>query len=163
LLAAAPIVAGAAVFAALPATRDRFDDSRVASAPRPIFEVMVRIPIGTALCEELLFRSALLTCFERRHREPVAVAMTAALFGLWHVLPTIDGIEAAPEPVRGAVRAAAIARTVAATTAAGVAFGYARRRSGSVLTPVIVHTAINAAGFIAVRSRRRRAAVPARI
>jgi membrane protease YdiL (CAAX protease family) len=155
LLAAAPVVAGAGVVAALPGTRHHFDHPRVAAAPRPIFEVMVRIPIGTALCEELLFRSALLTFFARAHREPTATAAASALFGLWHVLPTIDGLDAAPVPARGRARAGAVARAVAVTTIAGVAFTWARRRSGSVLAPVIVHAAINTAGFIAVRSRRQ--------
>jgi CAAX protease family protein len=153
LLAAAPIVAGAAVFATLPATRAHFEDSRVANAPRPMFELMVRIPVGTALCEEMIFRSALLAFFGRRHSDRAALAATSALFGLWHVLPTLDGIAADDEPVRGTTRVAAVARAVVATTVAGAAFAWARRRSGSVLTPVIVHTAINTAGFIAVRSR----------
>jgi membrane protease YdiL (CAAX protease family) len=79
--------------------------------------------------------------------------VTSALFGLWHVLPTLDGLAAEDEPVPGRARAVAVARAVLATTVAGAAFAWARRRSGSVLTPVIVHTAINTAGFIAVRSR----------
>jgi membrane protease YdiL (CAAX protease family) len=152
---AAPIVGGAACFATLPQTRGRFEHPRVASAPRPLYEVMLRIPVGTALCEELIFRSALLACFERQHGATAAIAATSAIFGLWHVLPTLDGLDHEREPVDNGARAAAVAKSVLATTVAGLAFAWTRRRSDSVLSAVIVHTAINAAGFIAVRVRQR--------
>jgi membrane protease YdiL (CAAX protease family) len=152
---AAPIVAGAAGFATLPQTRGQFEHPRVATAPRPLYEVMLRIPVGTALCEELIFRSALLASFERQHRAAVAIGATSAVFGLWHVLPTLDGLDHEPAPVDNSARAAAVAKSVLATTFAGLAFAWTRRRTGSVLSAVIVHTAINTAGFIAVRMRRR--------
>jgi CAAX protease family protein len=152
---AAPIVAGAAGFATLPQTREQFQHPRVATAPRPLYELMLRIPVGTALCEELIFRSALLAWFERRHRAPAAIAATSAVFGLWHVLPTLDGLDHEREPLDNQARAAAVAKSVLATTVVGLAFAWTRRRTGSVLSAVIVHTAINAAGFIAVRMRQR--------
>jgi membrane protease YdiL (CAAX protease family) len=152
---AAPIVGGAACFATLPQTRGQFEHARVAAAPRPLYELMLRIPVGTALCEELIFRSALLACFEREHTATAAVAATSAVFGLWHVLPTLDALDHEREPVDNRARAAAVAKSVLATTVAGLAFAWTRRRTGSVGSAVIVHTAINAAGFIAVRMRQR--------
>ena len=77
------------------------------------------------------------------------------MFGVWHVLPTLESLAANP-PDDGDHSAAhkigVVAGTVAATTAAGVGFSLLRLRSRSVLAPVIVHAAINSSAFIAARS-----------
>jgi uncharacterized protein len=154
---AAPIVAGIGVAARTPMTRPYFDDARVlrASRRRAAYETAIRIPIGTALGEELLFRGALLGLLERRYSTARAVALSSLLFGLWHVLPAMhsaaenrqDDDDGGPMRTIGLV-----AGTVAATTAAGVGFALLRLRSGSLLTPVIVHAAVNSSAFMAARS-----------
>ena len=157
---AAPIIAGTAVLATLPATARHFDDPRVRDAPHPVFETVLRIPVGTALCEELIFRSALLALFDRRQSPLVASAASAAVFGLWHVFPALDALAAdadagtrASTPAR---TAGFVAGTVAATTAAGLAFALLRRMSGSVVAPVVAHSALNVSAFMAVRLNDRR-------
>jgi hypothetical protein len=156
----APIVAGIGIASRLHATSGYFDDARVRGAtPRKAaYEAAVRIPIATALGEELIFRGALLGLFGRKHSTVAAVAASSLLFGVWHVLPTLDGL--AMNPPDGGDHSAShklgvIAGTVAATTAAGVGFSLLRLRSGSVLAPVIVHAAINSSAFIAARRRPR--------
>ena len=56
-----PLAAVAAFVGYLPLTRQFFADLRVSDAPptKALYELGVRIPIATALCEELMFRSAL--------------------------------------------------------------------------------------------------------
>jgi membrane protease YdiL (CAAX protease family) len=162
LMIAAPIVAGIGLAARTPVTAPYFDDARVlgTSRRRAVYETAIRIPVGTALGEELMFRGALLGLFGRRYSTASAVGISSLLFGLWHVLPTLhsvsdnppEGAEASPHTL------GVVAGTVAATAVAGVAFATLRLRSRSVLTPVIVHAAINSAAFIAARQAPRRLA-----
>ena len=155
----APIVAGIGVAARAPATGPYFRDERVlpASRRRAAYETAIRIPVGTALGEELLFRGALLGLFRRRYSTAGAVAISSLLFGLWHVLPALQSVaENTPEGTAdGSLRTTAlVAGTIAATTAAGVGLAMLRLRSGSILAPVIVHAAINSSAFIAARITR---------
>ena len=161
---AAPIVAGIGLAARAPDTASYFDDARVlrTSRRRAVYETAIRIPIGTALGEELLFRGALLGAVRPPSTRPRAQSrISSLLFGLWHVLPTLHSV--ADNPPEGHrrrrhARSASSPATLPRPTAAGVAFATLRLRSRSVLTPVIVHAAINSAAFIAARQRPRRLA-----
>ena len=163
LIAGAAIAGGVALAVALPATRGHFTDRRVSEVgdARAAYELFVRIPIGTALAEELLFRGALTALFAQRHSWRTAVAASAAVFGLWHVLPTIESIDSHPVGARigesRSQRATAVAGVVASTALAGVAFSLLQRRARSVLAPVIAHAALNgstyAAGRLLARAR----------
>ena len=146
---AGPTAAAIAIAAAAPATRRFFRDARVLGVERPAYEIGLRIPIGTALSEELIFRGALLGLFRMNHSTPVAIAMSSALFGIWHVLPTLESPQT--EAALGAVLTA-----VAVTAAAGCALGWMRVRTGSIAAPVLVHAAVNVSAFAAVRFIGRR-------
>ncbi len=151
------IVAGVGVAAALPRTRAYFADTRVTEAGhgRAFYELALRIPVGTALAEELLFRSGLTALFAQRRPWPVAVATSSVLFGLWHVLPTVQSLDtnlAVGHATAGRARTAgAVAGVVATTAAAGVGFSLLGRRARSVLAPVLVHAALNGATYAAGR------------
>lgn len=112
--------------------------------------VLVRIPFGTALPEELLFRSVVLGVFLAAMPRGRAIRWSALLFGLWHVLPTagqarlVDGV--GPDVLDTAL---VVVAAVAATTAAGVAFAWLRVRAGSVLAPVAAHASINTSALLA--------------
>jgi membrane protease YdiL (CAAX protease family) len=148
---AAVIVTGVALVALVPTTRSYFEDERFldVSAGRVIYEIAFRIPLVTALTEELLFRSVLLavllvTCSRWR-----AVAMSSLLFGLWHVftaLGDLDENEATADFVGWEVIVGVVG-VVAATAAAGVVFAWLRLRSGSVVAPWLVHAVLNASTF----------------
>jgi CAAX protease family protein len=156
---AAPIVAGIGTASRVPVAAPYFDDARVRDfrRGRAAYEAVIRIPIATALGEELIFRGALLGLFGRKRSTTVAVAASSLLFGIWHVLPTLESL-AANSPENGDHSAAhklgVVAGTVAATAAAGVGFALLRLRSGSVLAPAIVHAAINSSAFVAARQNR---------
>jgi membrane protease YdiL (CAAX protease family) len=156
---AVPIVAATAALAAAPQTRRHFEDTRVLEAPNPWYELALRIPVGTALCEEVLFRSALLAGFERHSSRRAAIVISSALFGLWHVLPTLEARRANAD--QATMNAEADPRllvlgTIGATGIAGFAFATLRRRTGSVVAAVIAHSAVNVSGFIAARMNQRR-------
>jgi CAAX protease family protein len=146
-----------AVAAVLPASRRLFDDPRVRDVGRgeAAYHLTVRIPLATALAEEVLFRGALLALFRRRRSEATAVLWSSLLFGAWHVLPTIDDYEGNPvsdviaDRSRG--RRLAVLATVLSTAGAGAVFARLRLRSGSVLAPVLAHAAINVSAYLAAR------------
>jgi membrane protease YdiL (CAAX protease family) len=89
-LVAATIVLGVL----LPPARQFFEDERVAglSGGGLAYQSLVRIPLGTALFEELAFRGVLLALLLRVSSTVPAVISSSALFGLWHVLPTISAL-----------------------------------------------------------------------
>jgi membrane protease YdiL (CAAX protease family) len=146
-----PIAGAIALAAARPSTQPMFADFRVRqmSPGRARYEAAVRIPLGTALGEELIFRGALFGLLRRRHSTLTAVAVSSLLFGLWHVLPAIDGLH--PDADRSR-RATHVTGTVAATTAAGVGFCVLRLWSGSIVAPTIVHAMVNTTAFVAARA-----------
>jgi membrane protease YdiL (CAAX protease family) len=135
-------VVGVVAAERLSATSHLFDDAR-ADPDRLAWEVLVRIPLGTVALEEALFRHAL----PRVIGEPAA----AILFGLWHVLPTLDTLDINGVADTGTRRTALIAG-VAATTAAALPLSWLRRRGG-LLAPMATHWAVNATAY-AVASRR---------
>jgi len=158
-----PLVAVVAAGAALPATRRWFHDERATAegTGQALYHTLVRIPFGTAAAEEVLFRGALLGMLLQRHSRVRASAVSSALFGLWHVLPTLDTLALNPagsavggDPVRigGAVLA-----SVVVTAAAGLGFSWLRFRGDSVLAPVVAHAALNSSAFVAARLAARSA------
>ena len=154
------LVSAALVGAALvvPKTRRFFADERVLkpSSAAAAYEVGVRIPFATALPEEIVFRGVLLGVLSRSHSAATSIAWTSTLFGLWHLLPTLDMMRTNPAgdllPNGRAGHAVALGGATLATGAAGVVFAWMRNRSGSVLAPFMAHTTINAAAYVGGRT-----------
>jgi membrane protease YdiL (CAAX protease family) len=154
-LVGAPIAAALIIGAFLRPVRSFFHDERIAGsgAEEAAYHLFARIPIATALCEELIFRVAVPAVFAQRRSRVEAEIASAALFGLWHILPTIDRLHTNPatrsmhrhSPAR---QAGIVAGTVAATTVGGYALSRLRDASGSAVAPIIVHAAINGGGFL---------------
>jgi membrane protease YdiL (CAAX protease family) len=125
LAAAAVAIGGVALGASLPATRPLFQDRRVTAVGRreAVYHLAVRIPLATALAEELAFRDALLGLVRRRRSPAPAVAWTSLLFGASHVLPTLKDYGGNPasglvaDPRQG--RRIAVLATMLSTAGAG--------------------------------------------
>ena len=152
-----PIAAAVALGLAIPWTRDFFRDATIvnASTAEAVYTLLLRIPFGTAMAEELIFRGALLGLYLQRHRAWVAVAMSSAVFGAWHVLPTLNSLDTNPgaSATAGSVvlQAGAVAFVVLATGVAGGFFSWLRLRSGSILAPWLTHTGFNSIGYLGSR------------
>jgi uncharacterized protein len=155
-IAAATAACGVAALALPRPTRPMFHDERISAQPpeRAVYELLARIPVATALSEELLFRGAMLGLLARRHGERDAIARTSAWFGLWHVLPTLAAtrtarlgrqLRAQAGPLPAVLGAAVV------TAVAGSGFAALRLRSRSLLAPVLAHAALNAAAYLATR------------
>jgi uncharacterized protein len=165
-LAAAAPIAGVLIAGAIhPRTRRLFADERVVDATRgeAAYHMVLRIPIGTAVTEEVLFRAALVPVASAWLGPRRAVWYSSFVFGLWHVPPALEAHRSNPEGAAAADRlggrVATVVATVAATTAAGIALCELRRRSRSLLAPIIAHMTLNAVAFgiarVAVGRARR--------
>ena len=143
---AAIVAAGATV----PGLRDLYVDERATGIGLAglAYQVLLRIPLGTALGEELVFRSAILGICLRRWSTTVAVAVSSALFGLWHVLPTLDVLESNAS-VSGRPAGWIVVGAVLATGAAGAGFAALRLATGHVAAPIVLHAVLNGAAFTA--------------
>lgn len=102
-----------------------------------------RIPFGTVLPEELVFRGALRHCAAEAFGRSGGRLLQSVTFGLSHVADA----RGAGEPVVG---------TVVVTGAAGWVFGWLADRSGSVAAPMLAHLAVNEAGAVAALVVQRR-------
>lgn len=144
---AAPVAAGYAAAALLPGTRPLLADRRVAGLRwREVLDrALVRVPLGTVLLEEVAFRGVLYALLRRRYGTPAATAVSAGLFGLWHLLPA--GALARANP-RFAGRSA-VPGVMVFTAAGGVVLCELRRRGGSLLVPIGLHAALNGFGYLA--------------
>ncbi|MEU7689544.1 CPBP family intramembrane metalloprotease [Microbispora hainanensis] len=171
---AAGVAAVYAAGVACPRTRALFRDERALalSRRRVLEEALVQVPLGTVLLEEVGFRGALPALLGRSLPPGAAVAVSAALFGLWHVLPAVDMAaanpalgrpaagetpdEAAPQTKAGrlAETGRLVAGTVASTAVAGLVFHGLRHRAG-LLAPALLHVATNSLGYAAARVARR--------
>lgn len=131
-----------------------YQDERIvgATAPQMLYQILVRIPLATALPEELIFRGSLLGLLAQRRSPSAAAGIASALFGLWHILPTIDRMHTNPgtrhahgDPRRTAL---VVAGHVASTTLMGLGLSWLRLRSGSIVAPALAHITPNAVGFL---------------
>jgi membrane protease YdiL (CAAX protease family) len=131
---------------AVPATREFFTNDEVASDSTATrwFEPLVSIPLATVLFEEVIFRGVLLGTLMRAATRTQAILVSAVVFGLWHIPPALSdaggkGVLATFGIVFG---------TIMFTTVAGVIFAYLRLRSGSLLAPIMAHTASNSFAYV---------------
>jgi uncharacterized protein len=138
-----------------------YQDVRFTSAPpsRAAYEALVRIPIGTALPEEVIFRGAVLGILLRYQRPFLAGAISSSLFGLWHIVPAMKTIST--PPAAGATwrerKVPWVAATVGTTSVAGFLLTLLRFRSSSIVAPWLAHSAANSAGYLATWFAARRA------
>lgn len=150
--AVAAVVAGAlAVAVVVPGLHPLLEDARVRRlGPWAVaYHAVVRVPFGTVLLEEMAFRGVLFGALARVTSPIRAATVSSAVFGLWHVRPTLgllDANDIAGDPV---VRAGAVLAAVAATAAGGLLFCALRAASDSTVAPMVAHTAMNSLGLVA--------------
>jgi membrane protease YdiL (CAAX protease family) len=152
--AAAALVAAAYALGLLVAPlRHALPDGQGDLGPGTLWAVLVVVPLGTVLPEELAFRGLLLALLRRRHNTRTATLVSSALFGLWHVLASLGG-GAANAMIAGAVggdaagTTARVVVTVLFTSLAGVVLCWLRLRGGSLLAPALAHWTVNGLGVI---------------
>jgi uncharacterized protein len=112
-------------------------------------DVLVRIPFGTVLWEEVAFRGVLLAALARVLPLRSAVVVAAVVFGLWHVRPDLSGIAANDLADGPWLVGLVVLLGCVATAAAGLLFTWLRLRSGSLVAPALLHLATNGMGTVA--------------
>ncbi|WP_369133956.1 CPBP family intramembrane glutamic endopeptidase [Modestobacter sp. I12A-02662] len=142
------VAGGYAVALTVPGLRPLLADARVAGlGPRAVaHQVLVRIPLGTVLWEEVAFRGVLPAALARLGSVRAATATSAVVFGIWHVRPTRDALAANDLGDGPVQRTLGVLLGCLVTGAAGVLFGRLRARSGSLLAPALLHLAANTLG-----------------
>ena len=140
------VLGGVGVAVAVPRTRRLFADQRMAGVDGwgTAWRALVRIPLGTVVLEEVAFRGVL----------PVLLSPAAAagLFGLWHIAPTVRGLQ-----LNGlAPSVPAVGAAVAVTAAVGLALNTVAGASGGLLAPALVHAAANSGTTVAAYGVLRR-------
>lgn len=145
---------GVVIGVALPVTREFFYDDRVldSSTAVVLFNALIRIPIATAFYEEMLFRGVLFGMFARKWAPLWAGLASSMLFGLWHILPTINTLDTNPagDLFSGAVGVfVAALGAVAATAVVGLGFLWLRLRANSTIAPILAHIATNSIALLA--------------
>lgn len=154
LVAAAAVAVTLALGAALPPIRTFLLDERVAgvAVAAAAYQMLLRIPLGTAVFEELVFRGVLFGLWLRRSSPLAAATWSSLLFGLWHLLPAAAALDRNPAGDHlgtGLRLAAALAAAVATTWLAGYGFCWLRLRGRSLLAPVLAHAATNSLAYLA--------------
>ena len=136
------------VAAVIPATNGFLHDSRAQiHGGRLLYELGVSIVLLTAIPEEFAFRGVLLGSALRLWGPGRASLITSALFGLWHIAPTLHTMSDNHE-FRGAAASVAgqvllVLGAIAVTFIAGLVFCWLRLRSKSLIAPVMAHVATN--------------------
>lgn len=148
------VAVGFGIAMAVPALRPVFHDERMGTLGLGglLWVMLIRVPLGTVLLEELAFRGVLPALFgggEEWRWGPVLAS--SALFGLWHVLPSLalrqnEAVDAIFGDVPVAVMSLA---AVLAAAGAGVVLHWWRHTGRGLLAPALVHTATNSGGALA--------------
>lgn len=116
------------------------------------YQVLVRVPLGTALLEEVAFRGVLFGAW-REEGAAAAYAVSAVAFGLWHVVPATTMVRV-NFPRAGLLRP--VAATVAFTAVAGLGLAWLRVETGSLGAPLALHASLNSLATLAgARAGRR--------
>ena len=140
----------------LPLTRDAFLDGRAAGTSTwgMLYQVLIRIPFGTVVLEEIAFRGVLPALFGaspavRWRWGPVLGA--SALFGLWHLLPSaaLTNGNAAVEELLGGSAVATTLLAIASTMILGVVMCWITYLGRGLKTTMLLHWATNSLGFVA--------------
>lgn len=146
--ATAVVVVVVVLAAAIPATSGFLDDARADITGRALaLELFVGIYLLTAIPEELAFRGLLLGAGTEAWGTRTAVLASSALFGLWHIAPTLSTMSqnAQVATVTGSSggRIGVVVGSVAVTFVAGLLFSWLRLRSDSLVAPTVAHLATN--------------------
>ncbi len=149
-LGAAGLVAPLYALAFFEPSAQLIADDRVAelSGSQVAFQALIRIPLGTALFEEFVFRGVLFGVFSRRGNLFGAVASSVP-FGMWHIRPTLEVIDANAPGAQTACVVLLVLAAVIVTAAAGLGLCWLRIKGGGIWAPTVLHAGINSLSLVA--------------
>jgi membrane protease YdiL (CAAX protease family) len=111
-----------------------------------LFTVFITLPFFTVLIEELAFRGVLFGMLQNIVSQNYAVILSSISFGVWHVF-SANALSSAAIPAT-IPKVLVVVSVILATSIAGAFFTWLRLKSGSLITPILVHWTINSVGII---------------
>jgi uncharacterized protein len=144
-LAAVVVTAPLYLLASFDATAHLVADERAAhlSSGEVAFHMLVRIPLGTALAEELAFRGALYGVLRKSGTVVYATVASSLAFGLWHIRPALASIRANSPDASELTTAVLVLAAVTVTGLAGALFCWMREKGGGIGAPWVFHATLN--------------------
>jgi len=137
----------------VPGGRLRYQPLREAGPAGFLRRLLVEMPVGTAICEEVAFRGVLQALLRRRLGAAVATLAGSVPFTLWHLSVNVNTLRRTSLPPRPRVVAAALLAGHASVLAGGVVFGALRAATGSLPAAIAAHWAVDAAMLLALYRR----------
>lgn len=148
------LAAAAAMFLALltePGTQALADERMAGFTAGEVgYRALVRVPVGTALTEEWAFRGVLFALLAAGG-DLYAAVWSSAFFGLWHIAPGHNLLQAHGNADPGSTRRrrGRLAVLVAGSFLAGLFLCGLRVWSGGLAAPLAFHAVLNSSGTIA--------------
>lgn len=126
---------------------DIFRDERYKQGSNLVlFTVFITLPFFTVLIEELAFRGVLFGMLQNIVSQNYAVILSSISFGVWHVF-SANALNSVAIPT-SIPKILVILAVIVATSLAGVFFTWLRIKSGSLITPILIHWAINSISIV---------------
>ncbi len=119
------------------------------------YQTLVRIPLGTALLEEVAFRGVLFASW-RQDGDVEAAVLSSLAFGLWHISPTLNLLRANRPHAAPGIRVSVVVGAVCLTSVAGAGLVWLRVESAGLLAPWALHAALNSGATMAAALAHRR-------
>jgi len=114
-----------------------------------VYRVAFRIPLGTALFEEVAFRGVLFGMLLREGKG-AAIWLSSALFGLYHVGPTVRLIDSSGLQLSRTEVIVLVAGGAVFTFLVGLVFAAVRYKSRNVAGPTLTHWMADACATLLV-------------
>lgn len=126
-----------------------FKDERYNQGSQAMFyTILVTLPLATVIIEELAFRGVLFGTLQSVVTQNYAIIVSSLGFGIWHVFGA-SGVNAGSISSTIVIpKLVLVIGVILATSIAGVFFTWLRIKSGSLITPILVHWTINATGVV---------------
>lgn len=129
--------------------------------------VLVEVPIGIALLEELAFRGLMYAAIRRTFSAKWAIVGSAIGFAGWHLTVTatsaaqtnISTAARLPTFLRPFIQPIAVIGGMLTTGIAGMTFGYLRHRTGNLAGPILAHWIVDSLMIAALWWRRPKESV----
>jgi membrane protease YdiL (CAAX protease family) len=126
---------------------------------RDYYQLFIRIPLGTALAEELIFRGSIMGTLLQNTTRLWALILSSFAFGLWHILPgpssiwMHDRLSYSQLP-NWLIKTSSGGITVTITFLGGIIFGWLRLAGGGILMAWASHTVINDVSWAINKSQK---------
>lgn len=111
-----------------------------------LYAVFITLPLFTVLLEELAFRGVLFGMLQTIVSQNYALILSSISFGVWHLF-SAGAINMSAFPL-SLPKIVIVVGVVLATSLAGMFLTWTRIKSGSLITPILIHWTINATGML---------------